>query len=95
MPTCDNCQHPFSWSTICKANLFYRPVYCGNCGTEHHITLLSRFIVATLTVIPLLVFGYFLSPYQNIFMTMLAGLGIAAVGFLLTPYAVHYRESET
>ncbi|WHY85713.1 hypothetical protein QNH39_24410 [Neobacillus novalis] len=93
MQKCENCHSQFSWNKIFKSFWWtYKPIECDNCGTKHKITILGRFTVVALTILPLSVFGYFFSPFNNVFLTIVIGPLIPIVGFLFTPYVVQYEE---
>ncbi|WP_396125422.1 TIGR04104 family putative zinc finger protein [Bacillus sp. Marseille-Q3570] len=91
MPKCENCNTTFKWSKILRANLFYSPIPCSECNSEHKIAFLSRFMMTSLTVLPILIFGYYLSPINGL-LTMIIGLCIAILGFLIAPYLVEYKQ---
>ena len=90
---CKKCNSPFSWSKIFKSFWWtYQPIECDNCGTKHKITIFGRSTVVAMSMLPIWIFGYFLSPFDNIFVTPGIGFLIGIIGFLLTPYAVQYKE---
>ncbi|WP_180968282.1 TIGR04104 family putative zinc finger protein [Cytobacillus massiliigabonensis] len=92
MTKCDSCHSPFSWSKIYKANLLYSPVQCDHCSSKHMITFPSRLIVTAFTVLPFILFCFFFSPFNSIFLTLIIGLFITFLGSLLAPYAVNYKK---
>ena len=94
MQKCKNCNSRFSWSKIFKSFGWttYKLIECDNCGTKHKITIVGRRTVAAMSLLPMWIFGFFLSPFDNIFMTAVIGLIIGIIGFLLTPYFVQYKE---
>ncbi|MFE7064543.1 TIGR04104 family putative zinc finger protein [Sutcliffiella sp. NPDC057660] len=93
MQKCKNCNTPFSWSSIYKSFwLGYKPIGCENCNTEHRITVLGRLKFVSLTIIPMLVFGHFFSPFDNAFSTIGVGIAILIIGSLFTPYFVKYKK---
>ncbi|MGP4078415.1 TIGR04104 family putative zinc finger protein [Pseudalkalibacillus sp. R45] len=92
LPKCDNCNTIFKWRKIFKANLFYSPIQCSKCNSVHKVAFLSRFTVTSLTVLPILIFGYYLSPFNNVIVTLIIGLCIAILGFLIAPFLVNYKE---
>ncbi len=47
--------------------------------------------MTSLTVLPILIFGYYLSPINGL-LTMIIGLCIAILGFLIAPYLVEYKQ---
>ncbi|MDE5413318.1 TIGR04104 family putative zinc finger protein [Alkalihalobacterium chitinilyticum] len=92
MPKCKNCYTRLKWSQILKANMSYSMTTCEHCGANHQITWFSRFLVTLLTTFPLIIFIFTLTPFTNVFLTLISGLAIACVGFLLTPFVVDYEE---
>ncbi|WP_026674040.1 TIGR04104 family putative zinc finger protein [Alkalihalobacterium bogoriense] len=94
MVKCTKCHQSLRWIDVFKANWFYSAVECEKCGTKSKITNLSRLTVVVLTVVPLLVFGLFLSPFENVLVTMILAVFIALAGSLLTPYFVKYKPVE-
>ncbi|WP_077212266.1 TIGR04104 family putative zinc finger protein [Bacillus dakarensis] len=93
MQKCENCNTQFSWSKIFKSFWWtYKPIQCDNCGVIHTITTLGRSTVTALTIVPMLVFGYFLSPFNNIFVTISIGILISIVGFMIAPFVVRYKK---
>ncbi|SDN59911.1 TIGR04104 family putative zinc finger protein [Bacillus sp. OK048] len=93
MQKCENCNSPFSWSKISKSLLWlYKPIECDNCGTIHKITIFSRCIVGALTILPIFIFFYFLSPFNNDYINIGIGALISIVGGLFAPYVVQYKE---
>ncbi|MBA9029421.1 TIGR04104 family putative zinc finger protein [Peribacillus huizhouensis] len=94
MKKCENCNSQFSWSKIFKSFWWtYKPIKCDNCGTKHKITIFGRFTFGALTTLPILIFTNFLSPFNNVFMTIGIGILILIVGCLFTPYVVQYKEA--
>ena len=92
---CDKCKSQFKWSKILKSLWKgYKPIQCDNCSSEHKLTFPSRFTVISLTMLPFFIFYFFLSPFDNVIMTFIIGLCIATLGFLLTPYVVHYKKNK-
>lgn len=90
---CTKCNTQFRWGKIFKSYKWtHGPLECVKCGTIHNITMFGRCTVAVLTVLPMQIFCLFLSPFDNIFVTICAGLLIAIVGFLLSPYVAQYKE---
>lgn len=93
MQKCKNCNTEFSWGSIYKSLcLGYKPIECEKCNEEHIITVLGRFIFVSLTIIPMLVFGHFLSPFDNGFQTIAVSIAILIIGSLFTPYLVKFKE---
>ncbi|WP_370529774.1 TIGR04104 family putative zinc finger protein [Alkalihalobacillus sp. AL-G] len=90
---CENCNKQFSWSHIYNSFWWaYKRIECGNCNTKHSIRISGRFIFVSLTILPMWIFGFFLSPFSNIFITIGVGLAILLVGSLFTPYVVKYKK---
>ncbi|MFS1515445.1 TIGR04104 family putative zinc finger protein [Bacillus sp. SCS-151] len=89
---CVNCNRQFSWSKIYKSFWWaYKPIECDNCNTEYRIRLSGRFVFVSLTLLPMLIFSFFLSPFSNPFLTIGMGLTILLIGSLFTPYLVRYK----
>ncbi|WP_405196579.1 TIGR04104 family putative zinc finger protein [Virgibacillus necropolis] len=91
---CDSCNTSFKYSEIFQAIwLGYKPIQCEKCSSIHKITIPSRFIVVCLTILPMLIFGFSLSPpFSNFFLTLMIMLIIPFVGSLLTPFLVRYKR---
>ncbi|MGM8365183.1 TIGR04104 family putative zinc finger protein [Virgibacillus sp. W0181] len=91
---CQNCNAQFSWSKIYKSFLWtYKPIKCSECGTIHKITIPGRIIFVSLTIVPMLIFANFLSPFSNLIATLTIGILILIIGSLLTPFFVTYKKS--
>ncbi|WP_411790977.1 TIGR04104 family putative zinc finger protein [Halobacillus rhizosphaerae] len=91
MTSCDCCHTEFRWGEILKANFLHGFCKCRNCSCAHKIDFLSRFKVTLLSVVPFLVFGLFLTPFESNFFTILIGLLIFILGMLFTPFVVNYN----
>ncbi|WP_370640537.1 TIGR04104 family putative zinc finger protein [Salipaludibacillus sp. CUR1] len=95
MLKCPHCNAAsFKWSEILKANWMFSTLQCNNCGKKSKITFFSRLIVVALTIVPFLIFGLFLSPFDNVLGTIFVAILIAFTGSLLTPYIVKYKTEE-
>ncbi|MED4017980.1 TIGR04104 family putative zinc finger protein [Sutcliffiella cohnii] len=93
MFTCEGCNKKYRWGKIYKSILLgYKPIPCDFCGAEHKITFSSRFIVVGLTVLPFYIFGRFLSPFSNFFITLLLGLIIVFFCTLAIPYLAKFKR---
>lgn len=93
MQTCKNCNTQFSWSKVYISFWKgYKPIECENCNTEHRILVLGRVVFVSLTILPMLVFGFFLSPFDQSFATIGVGIAILLIGSLFTPYLVKYKK---
>ncbi|MBT2214668.1 hypothetical protein F3157_20310 [Virgibacillus dakarensis] len=66
---------------------------CNECGTTHKITIPGRIIFVSLTILPMVVIGDFLSPIKNILVTLGIALFMLITGSLLTPFFVTYKKS--
>jgi CXXC-20-CXXC protein len=90
---CGKCTEQFSWGRIYRSlwGWMYKPIKCKACGSEHQITIRGRFANTFLTVVPMLLFVNLLSPFDNIIVSIAAGLSIAFMGSLLTPYLVTFK----
>ncbi|WP_430732110.1 TIGR04104 family putative zinc finger protein [Virgibacillus halodenitrificans] len=94
MQKCENCNAQFSWKKIYKSFWWnYKPIKCGNCGTEHKITIPGRITFVSLTLLPMLIYGNFLSSFNNILITLGTALLIFFVGTLFVPFLVTYKSS--
>ncbi|WP_164667242.1 TIGR04104 family putative zinc finger protein [Virgibacillus doumboii] len=84
---------PFNWIEIYKSFLHieYKPIVCDNCGTKHQITNSGRWTFVSLTILPAMLFFNFLSPFNNIFATLSAGLSILMFGSLFIPLFVRFK----
>ncbi len=93
MQKCKNCNSPFSWSKITKSiGWLYKPIECDNCGTKHKITILGRWTVAALCTLPILIFYFFLSSFNNDYVTIGIVLLIYSVILLFAPFVVRYKK---
>jgi CXXC-20-CXXC protein len=91
---CEKCNAHFSWSKIYESFwLSYKPIKCNECDTTHKITIPSRLIFVSFTFLPMLTFGYFLSPFNNGLVTLGIAIFILIIGSLLAPFLVTYKES--
>jgi CXXC-20-CXXC protein len=89
---CEKCNSSFSWSKIFKSYKWdYGPFVCDNCGTIHKITILGRFTIVAVSILPMQIFYYSLIPFDDIFLTIGVGFLIAMIGLLLSPYVVRYK----
>jgi CXXC-20-CXXC protein len=90
---CINCKKQFNWNQVYKSFWWtYKPIKCKQCEAIHKITITGRFSFVSLTIVPMLIFGHFLSPFNNIFATLGIGLCILFFGSLLAPFFVRYRH---
>ncbi|WP_418000775.1 TIGR04104 family putative zinc finger protein [Lentibacillus amyloliquefaciens] len=82
MQRCQNCNMSFNWREIYKSFLHmeYKPIVCDNCGTKHKINNSGRWTFVSLTILPAMLFSNFLSPFNNIFATLIVGLSILMIG---------------
>src|SRR5699024_8582771 len=91
---CEKCNTQFSWSKIYTSFVWtHKPIVCDKCGAEHRITISGRFTFVFLTIVPMLIFTYFLSPFSNILVTLGIRFFIVVGGSLLTPFFVTYKGS--
>lgn len=94
MQKCEKCNAHFSWSEIyksCWQN--YKPIKCNECDTTHKTTVQGRLIFVFFTILPMLIFGYFLSPFSNLLVTLGIAFFICIIGSLLAPFLVTYKKS--
>lgn len=89
---CNKCKTSFQWGQVLKANWLRKNLRCENCGTEHKITQGSRLLFVYFSVIPLLIFGLFLTPFENVAYTIMASIAIAIVFSFWTPFFVKYKK---
>ncbi|WP_425279365.1 TIGR04104 family putative zinc finger protein [Cytobacillus pseudoceanisediminis] len=89
---CGTCNTPFKWIKILKANWFYSTIDCERCGTGYKITFPSRFICAIFIILPMWIYGLFLSPFDNVFIILSVCITIAIIGSLFTPFLVKYKK---
>ncbi|ASF40634.1 hypothetical protein CEH05_16320 [Halobacillus halophilus] len=94
MTRCDGCDTEFKWSEILKRNLHYGFIACRKCGGAHKIDFPSRLKVTLVSVVPFLVFGLFLTPFDNTFFTIVTGLFIFVIGMLISPFVANYKLVE-
>lgn len=91
---CNKCNKQFRWSKIYESFwLNYKPIICNECDTTHKITMLSTLIFVSITILPMLSFGFFLTPFSNGLMTLGIATFIFIIGSLLAPFLVTYKES--
>jgi len=91
---CQNCNMSFSWNNIYRSFWGwwgYKPIICDKCGTKHPITISGRFVFSFLTVLPMLAFINFLSPFDNELLTFGAGIFIGFIGSLLATFLVRFK----
>ncbi|SFF57401.1 cxxc_20_cxxc protein [Halobacillus alkaliphilus] len=92
MTSCECCHTEFQWGEILNRNLLYGLISCRKCGCEHTMDFPSRFKVTLVSVVPFLVFGLFLTPFDNTFFTIVAGLFIFVLGMLISPFVTNYKQ---
>lgn len=92
---CEQCGTPFSWTEVYQSfwGWVYRSIVCNTCQTEHKITLSGRIVWTSLTIVPALVFGHFLTPFHNVLLTLLFSLIVLLIGSLFTPFLVMFKKS--
>lgn len=91
MPECKCCQKRYSWRQIVIANLIYGKSACSRCGCDHKVTILTRLVITGMTVVPFLIFGLFLAPFQDSSLNILGGMFIFIIGLFLTPFVSKYK----
>src|SRR5690625_7323487 len=93
MQRCQSCNKLFGWSKIYKSfwGWIYKPVECDNSNAEHKITIPGRFTFVSLTILPMLLFVNYLSPFNNYFATLSVGFTIFMMGSLFVPYLVRFN----
>ena len=94
MQKCGKCNAQFNWSEIYKSIwLNYIPIKCDECDTTHKMTIPSRFIFGFFTILPMVTFANFLSPFTNGLVTLGVAIFILIIGSLLVPFLVTYKRS--
>jgi CXXC-20-CXXC protein len=96
MQHCNNCNSTFKWKKIHRylwGNQF-KPIQCHNCGKEHYITITGRLTNSMLTILPMVIFSLFLTPFHNMFLTLGIGFSLFLIGSLLTPFLVTFKVEE-
>ncbi|OMC77757.1 TIGR04104 family putative zinc finger protein [Viridibacillus sp. FSL R5-0888] len=94
MQKCEKCNAHFSWSEIYKSFWRnYKPIKCNECDTTHKITIPSRLIFVSFTILPMLIFGYSLPPFSNGLVILGIAIFIFIIGSLLAPFLVTYKKS--
>ncbi|MDQ0230194.1 TIGR04104 family putative zinc finger protein [Metabacillus malikii] len=92
MQKCDSCRAAFNWSMLLKSSLWmYKPIECENCHAKHKVTMTGRLTVTAIVILPLWLFIFFLSPFENTLVTLAFGILIAFIGGLLAPYVIQYK----
>lgn len=93
MQKCLNCNAQFSWSKIYKSFWWaYKPIKCSECGTVHKITIPGRITFVSLTILPMLIYANFFSPFNNLIATLATAILILMIGTFLTPFFVTYKK---
>jgi len=59
----------------------------------HKITIPGRITFVSLTIVPMLIFANFLSPFNNFIATLVTGILILIIGSFLTPFFVTYIKT--
>lgn len=96
MQTCQNCNNQFSWGKIYKAILFgwgFNPIPCDYCSIQYTKTILGRLTFILLSILPTIVFVEFLSPFDNVYLTISVGLIISLIGSTLAPYFIKLERT--
>ncbi|RDW20261.1 hypothetical protein CWR48_06080 [Oceanobacillus arenosus] len=94
MQKCENCNSQFGWEKVFKSFWWaYRPIECDNCGNTHKITILGRLTGAAISVVPMMLFFNYLSPFDSSSLTISTGLIIGIVGLLVAPYVIQYKRT--
>src|SRR5690625_1630391 len=90
---CQSCNKLVGWSKIYKSfwRWIYKSIECDNCNAEHKITIPGRSIFVSLTILPMLLFVNYLSPFNNLFATLSVGFTIFMIGSLFLPYLVRFK----
>lgn len=97
MQKCQNCNVPFSWGKVYKSFwglTGYQPIVCDNCGVKHKITIIGRFTVVTLTILPMLIITNNIIPYTSFISTLITGLAILFTGSMFTPFLVRFKAKQ-
>ncbi|MCA1054126.1 hypothetical protein LCM10_03935 [Rossellomorea aquimaris] len=97
MQRCINCKTEFKWKEIYRylwGHLF-NPIKCESCGEDHYITVKGRLTNSMLVILPMLLFGQFLSPFNHMLLSLGFGISVGLIGSLLTPFLVTFKIEET
>lgn len=95
MRKCKSCDKPITIKQIHKSIWAgYKPIYCEDCKLEHSITNGSRTIFVSVTLLPMLIFGLYLQPFENGLLNLLVSFIILIIGSLIAPYLVQYRKTK-
>ncbi|WP_419638940.1 TIGR04104 family putative zinc finger protein [[Bacillus] enclensis] len=88
LPQCKNCHSAFGWKTVCRylMGFQYQPLNCHDCGQEHFVTVSGRLLNSLLMIGIPMIFVFFLSPFSNIFLTIVIGFCLGFFCSLLSPY---------
>lgn len=92
---CKMCKNQFIWgANLISLCLAYKPIKCSNCSTLHAINFNSRLLVGLLLPVPMMTFGWVISPKFSLStsVTVLVMLIIGAIITLFLPYIVTYRN---
>lgn len=94
MQHCKNCEIQFSWKKVYRSfwGWGYKSIICEKCGTKHRITFSGRLIATFLIVLPMSFFINFLSPFENLIITIFIGIFLAFIGSILTPFLVRFKS---
>jgi CXXC-20-CXXC protein len=90
---CNYCHSKFKWKKVYRYLMghLFNPLHCHNCCKEHYITITGRITNTMLTVFPMIIFCLFLTPFNNIFLTLGIGMSLLIIGSLLTPHLVTFK----
>ena len=94
---CEKCASIFDWKQIYKSICFnYRPINCNECGSQHKIHFLSRFIVVMVSLVPTYSFLIISPQYLkvNFWIGLFIIIGWVSLSSLIIPFLVRYTTSE-
>lgn len=95
MQKCENCNIQFRWSEIYKSIWkSYKPIKCEKCDTTHKIIASSRWFFSFFSILPMLILGYSLAPFYNVFVTLSTAIIVCIIGSLAVPFLVTYKAEK-
>lgn len=94
IPQCNHCNERFLWKEVVWSILLaYKPIRCRVCGKTSRITFASRYVLAFIIFIPLLIFGWGISPvlHLSVFHTILIILLWCLALSMVLPFIAKYE----
>ncbi|TDK61772.1 hypothetical protein E2K98_12850 [Bacillus salipaludis] len=91
---CESCGNQFRWKEIIRqeSGLGFKPLACGRCGLEHHITLQTKLIPGLVFAV-FIFFSFFISNVPYAMRLSLFGLFLllSILNLLIFPYYAKYK----